>query len=520
MVSRIDDSIEKISPAWAARRAAARHDLQVIKAFHQGGVGRGGYAGGNRSTKRKEAAFNRSRPATEDAVAAGSLKYMQLEAMDLYRNNPLAKALVDTTKRYCRQSVPRANSAAFVPENQKDAAKEWDRQATQRFNDFWWNRADSKRRPGVTFGTMQEFFINTQFTQGDLAFVWKGDGWDVVEGLQIQTPAKLLSDRAIKRGFRINGKGRMTHMYFVDYHDGSTLFKSQYFTRVNMRSVVFCPWYWRAAAIRSVPRMHGVVDGLRDQEEIHEFIKLKVKHEASLISIEKAGSRVKAPGSKLTNADKTTTTFEKNDYGMRISTTGKPGEDFLIADGNTPNVQHVPFMEYDGMMIAAAVGLPWKAVMAIYDNSWSSNKAVQAALKVFCNEIWKNRRDVFTQRAWNVMISDDIRTGALDPAPVNQDGISQFFRVDWSLPFFPQFDQAKEETGRSNAWQNMTQSLDDFADEQGTTKESLLARHKSDMEELQRDAKSLGIPIEVYAAGLLSKTSTISLSRSEQSVSD
>jgi hypothetical protein len=491
--------LETVAPGYMANWHARQHDLGVIKAWAPGG----GYACGARSDKRQYAAGNRSWEGSEDAVAGWGLIRMQLEAMDLYRNNPLARSIVEVVRRYCGHSKPRANSAALVEPSDAEAAARWDAEATDYFNGYWWPRADHQRRSGVTMGTLQDFFVTTQFLQGDLAYVWTGDGLLPVEGMQIRTPAKLARDPNVRYGFRFDAAGRATHLYWSLYNSDSGRLDSNDYQRASMQSVLFCPWYWRPAAVRAVPRLHGIIDNLRDHEEIHERVKLKVKHESSLHSIERAGSRRAAPGSKLTNTDGTETTMEPADWGMRFKTSGKPGEDFLLANPVTPHGQYVPLMEYDALLIAAGVGIPYKAVMNLFDGSWSSNKAVQTALRVAVMEIWELRRDLFCKRFWNLAISQGIRGGHLPPAPVNARGYSLFGASEWTRPYFPAQDQAKEEHGRSLAFRNLSQSLEDIAAEQQTTTEELRRRHKSDMAALQADAAELGLPIEVYAGGLV-----------------
>lgn len=496
----LDKAINIISPSWALERDIARAQQREVNAFINGA-----YSGGGLTRERKNAAYTRSFAADEDTMTLGCLERMQLEAMDEYRNSPLARGIVETTRRYCKASTPRANSAAYVDASQQATAKEWDKRATEYFNGYWSPRLDYFRRPGVDFGTLQDFFLTMQFLQGDCAFIWTGDGFQMIEGIQIRTPQDLYKDAAVRNGFRFNSAGRMTHMY---YHDFGGPWSKQTWHRVSMAAVIFCPWYWRPASVRSVPRLHGVIDALRDHEEIHGYTKIKVKNEASLLSIERAGSRKTIAGQKIIGDDGTTTTFEKSDYGMRFKTSGRPGEDFQLASGNAPNAQYVPLMEYDTKLIAAGIGIPYKALMSLFDGSWSSNKAVQTALKVYINELWDHRRKVFCQRVWNVIMAQGISIGAIPAAPVDANGISQFMRTEWTRPYFPQLDQQKEEAGRTSAFQNMTQSLEDWADEQGTSSEMMLQRHKQNIERMKADAESLGMTLEQYAGSLVKPAPT------------
>jgi capsid protein len=460
----------------------------------------------------------------ESAATSYGYDAMRLEAMDLYRNNPIARGIVETSRRYSRQSHPRANSAGHLEamgatDSEIKAAKVWDKSATDWFNGYFWNRADALRRPGMTFGTMQDILIMLQFTQGDCAYVRGENGWLIVEGIQIRTPHQLSREDNIKHGFRFNAKGQMTHMYYSPFARYGCIDENQ-FHRVPISSVVFCPWFFRGAQFRGVPRLHGVIDCLRDQEETHDATKQKVKNESMLLSIERAGSRKKAPGASLQMDDGTKVTTESATYGMRFKTTGKPGDDFQFAKGDSPNAQYVPFMEYDGKIISSGAGVPYKILMSLYDGSWSANKAAQTALKVVINELHANREAVLNQRIWNVEIAEAIRRGDLDPAPVDPRGISTFGRANWTRPYFPQLDQDKEEKGRSAAFRNFTQSLDDWADEQGTTAEAMRQNHKRDMQALKKDADELGIPFEVYAGSLLASSTSMTARPKEETTDE
>jgi hypothetical protein len=518
--TRFDRFLKTYAPRIALKNEIARLDLKTIQSWSSGSA----YSSGNTHSRlRSSAAFGRSQLNDEESgVTSYGFDAMRLEAMDLYRNNPLARGIVETSRRYTRHSHPRANSAGHIEANggtpsQIEAAKKWDAAATDWFDGYFWNRADAQRRPGMTFGTMQDIFIMLQFTQGDCAFIRGESGWQMVEGIQIRTPATLNNQTNIKHGFRFNSAGQMTHMYVCAFGRGGYVDERD-FQRIPMSSVVFCPWFFRAAQFRGVPRLHGVIDSLRDQEETHDATKQKVKNEAMLLSIEKAGSRKKAPGASFAADDGTQVTTEKATYGMRFKTTGKPGDDFMFAKGDSPNAQYVDFMEYDGKVISSGAGIPYKILMAMYDGSWSANKAAQSALKVFINELWVNRRDTMTQRIWNAEIADAIRRGDLDPAPVDARGISTFSRCDWTRPYFPQLDQEKEEKGRSSAFRNFTASLDDWADEQGTTANAMRQNHKRTMKDLKSDADELGIPFELYAGSLLTGSTSMSATAPQETV--
>ncbi|GEM_PF-3190462 len=516
--NQLDRLISQFAPSWGLKRAAARHDMKILAGWSSSAFS----SGNTDSRKRNHAAFGRSQLVSEEtAVGLYGYDAMRLEAMDLYRNNPIARATVEITRRYCRQSKARANTAAILRMEKASAqaiadAEAWDMRTTDYFNEYVWKRADFYRRPGVTLGTLQDMFITLQATQGDLAYIWTEFGWLTVEGIQIRTPSKLSGEPNIRNGFRFNDKGRMTHIYVCEIGKYGGVDANSY-KRYPISSVVFCPWLWRACQFRGVPRLHGIIDNLRDQEEIHDNVKMKVKHEASLLSIERAGARKKAPGSTITNDDGTKTTVENTSYGMRFRTTGNPGEDFMFANGQAPNAQYVGLMEYDQKVTSAGSGVPYKILLSLFDGSWSSNKGAQAALKMYITEVHQNRREVMLQRMYNIEIAEAIRRGTLPTAPVNSRGVSLFNRADWTQPYFPQLDQEKEEKGRRAAFQNFTACLEDFAEEQGSTGATLRQKHKEEMKALKEDADEVGIPFETYIGNLLAGSTSVASAAKETS---
>jgi hypothetical protein len=142
-MSRLDKIIENVAPEWAMRRSIARHDLRKVNSWGEGS-GSAYESGNTNSRARKHAAFGRSQNVDEE-TAAGEFGYdaMRLEAMDLYRNNPTARGIVETTRRYMRQSKPRANTSAILEAQgfdkaQIDVAADWDLEATDYFMGYWW----------------------------------------------------------------------------------------------------------------------------------------------------------------------------------------------------------------------------------------------------------------------------------------------------------------------------------------------------------------------------------------------
>lgn len=479
-MTNLDKFLVKWAPGWAERRAAARHNYAAISGWTSPAFG-GGYAGGIKSRDRRMEGGYRSKAQDEDTLTASSLENMRLEAMDLYRNNPLCKSAVNGIKRYLGHSYPVATSAARAID--KAAAAKWDGEATEYFMGYFWNRADARRNPGVTFGDLQDYVTLAKWLTGDMAFVYSDDGLMPIEGERIATPSGMERDKTVVRGIQRRASDkRWTSVYICDRDENGYVDKKSY-QRVPISSLIFCPWYWRPDQVRSVPALHSVVDALRDHEEIHGYTKNKVKHEGMIFTKEKAGAVKNRPGSRLIdNADGSKTEIQEVQWGMRVRVDGPP-EDFQFANGTTPHAQYVPFLEYDGHLIAAGMGLPYEVVMHLYTNgSYTAQRSARMDFYhlLLDEHAWRNR--VLNQRVWNVVITNGMKLGVIPKAPVDARGYSLFNATSWSLPHMLEIDIGKETDAQKSQWQLGIGNLEQFAREKQTTRADLLNAKRGDIE--------------------------------------
>ena len=479
MNGRIENWIAVVAPGWAERRAVARRNIDTMSSW--GSPWDRGYAGGIFGRERRSEAGYRSVALDEDSLASTSLDNLRLEAYDLYRNNPLAQSGVDGIVKYLGHSVPTARSAAKAVDPK--AAAEWDKRATDWFMGWFWNRADHHRRPGVTFGQHQDYVTSQSWLAGDMAFVWRGDGWEPIEGERIETPSDAPRDANIVRGIWRDNRKRWTHLSICERGRGGNIIRKQA-AKVPLNNLLFCPWYWRPDQLRGVPGLHAVVAAMRDHEEIHASTKAKVKHEAMLFTKERSGTVKNRPGTRLLdNGDGTKTEIQSTEWGMRVRVDGDPEHDFTFASPTTPHAQYVPFLQYDGQLIAAGMGIPYEVLIHLFTNG--SYTAQRTARMDFYHLLldehsWRTR--VFNQRVWNVEISQAVRDGRLPVPPVDSNGFSLFNEVTWSLPHMLEIDTGKEVAAQKEQWQLGTGSFEQFAAERQTTREQMLEAKLGDMD--------------------------------------
>ena len=480
--------LENAFPTWGLSRAKSRHDRRVIASY---GGGRG-YAGGNASRMRKSAAYHRSYDMDEDSLCSQGAVTLILEAMDLYRNNPLCKSGVNAVCDYLGESRPLSCASATATDSVE--GKAFEAEANDYFMNGFWNAADYRRRPGITFGNFQRFVTMAEWLQGDMLYVWKGNGFIPVEGLRIATPSTIKDVSMITRGIRRNASGRITHFYVCNRtQDGSV--DTTNFVRIPANACIYTPWYWRPDQLRGVPRLHGVIDQLRDHDEIHDYTKAKIKYESMMVSKEKAGSTITGPGTSFsTNAAGVATEVNQVDWGMQFKVHGDV-DDFALIRSESPNAQYVPTMEYDGKLIAAGMGMPYEILMHIYtQGSYTAQRAARVDFKNLLMREWAWRNHVFNQRVWNIVIAQAVRNEYIRPAPVDARGFSTFARVNWSTPYMAEIDQGKEAKADMDQWNIGKTSLHDIAVERGRTRAELLEAKSDDIAAAIAKAEALSTP--------------------------
>ena len=484
--------IETIAPEWAERRALSRHNLAVYAgAYVGGGWETGGYSGGSVSRRGPSAA-----PAgeSEDKVTGYSYDELVGNIMALYRNDPVTRSVVNVVSTYMGESRPEAMTSD----------PEFNDQATAYFNDFWWKVADSRRRPGTDFGTLQKQWTTWSFIGGDMIYALVDGGLYPYEGIQLRTPYELRADKNIVSGIRIQPAvpNRFTHYYICEDSYGKK------FKRIAQNQAIYAPnMNWRTAMVRPAPELHAVVAALRAYASTIENVADKIRFESMLISVEKKGALGNAPGSRTLGSASTAVTAEWSavDYGMRFKTTGNPDQDFKLSEMNNPGAQYVPYMEHMARVIAAGVGLPMEAVLHLYTNgSYTANRAARTDLMKFLLDRWSWRNKVLCQPCYNLAIARAIKSGEIKAAPIGADGRSEWHKCTWTLPHIPQIDEGKEIAADIKKWGAGQDSIADWGRESGRSREQLLNAHDIDVREMKARAEALGVPLEQYMGGLFS----------------
>lgn len=496
----VDKFIGRYFPGWAYSRARARHNIRVLNSVSTAyTTNSGGYRGGHYG--RLRGAPGRS-TAGEDNAASWTYRNMIANAMQLYRDDPMCKSVVDVCNTYMGESRPTATTSD----------PEWNAQATAHFNTYWWPQADARQRPGVDYGEMQSLFDRWAWLGGDMLFALHGTRLLPYEGLQIDTPTQLGKDEHVTNGVRTlkSAPWPITHYYIIEQGGAGSITSKQTFKRVRANEVIWAgARNWRFSMLRSVPDLHGVIDAMHGFGKITDYVMARMQLESMIFTVEKKGAIGNLPGNKLLAQDSTKgtqTEHRKADWGMALKVAGDVDKDFKFAQMTNPQGNYVQVMEFMARIIAAGTGFPYEIVMHCYTNgSYTANRAARLDFAKALLSRWAWRGKILNQRAWNWATAKGIKSGMLPPAPVDgQTGVSEWWKCAWTLPHFPHIDEGKEVLADIRQWGCGQESMADWAAQRGVTRGQLLDAHDLDIEECKRRADGLDIPLDMYLGELFS----------------
>jgi capsid protein len=80
----------------------------------------------------------------------------------------------------------------------------------------------------------------------------------------------------------------------------------------------------------------------------------------------------------------------------------------------------------------------------------------------------------FLQRVWNFIISKAIVDGSLEPAPLDENGRSEFYKTYWLTPRYDSIDVRSEHVAEAHSYSMGTTSLTELCKKRGRDAEELL----------------------------------------------
>jgi lambda family phage portal protein len=454
--SLIDRILSEIAPGFAAGRLASKHDYKSIQA--------GGYAGAMDYRYRTNQAYNRSRPGTEDKILGPyDRRRLRLECRDLWRNNEIVRGINDRFEDYAIWKGIRPQARTSNPE--------WNAQAEAWWNEIYYNTVDHRQIRATNMTTLQKLLVSHRVIDGELGFILLANGQiQAIEADRIDTPTQFKDNKNIVEGIKRSASGVITGYYVCDRKDGGSV-DCDNFRFIRRENFLHCYKPGRVDQLRGIPDLAPAIAKLRDYDETDTFILNKVKLDSEQqFKLTKNNNLLNTRGrdayqdsdSNSQNPQKVV----KQDWGT-IHQLGL-NEDMEAFESKTPNSQYVPYLKHELQAIAAALNLPYEMMMLIFtQGSFSSSRAALIHARHTFTSYHDWVIQCFLTPLWNWRIAKAMKEGTLEQAPTSANGMSEWWRVDWSMNFFDWIDPQKQTDAEIKQFNMGTKSLSSIARTQG-----------------------------------------------------
>lgn len=446
-----------------------------------------GYDAASSSRYRRSRAWGRALPLDEDnLIGAHDRQSISLEAWDLYRCNEIGRAIGDRFPEYAVWMGIRPQA--------RTTDKAWNQIAEDWWNQIYMPTCDASFQDGVDGIEHQRLALRHRLFSPGCGFVLLDNGQvQFVEGERIVTPGQYASDTNVIEGVRV-AKGAVVGYYVCPRGKGGNIDKTrwQYVPRAYF---LHCWKKFRGDQYRHVPDIAACLNKLRDYDETDTYVFNKVKADAmnlwkeittSGMPNERSRGAAQVTDGNSQNPQKVT----KHEWGQVWH--GTTGEDLEAFQGKTPSSEYVPYLKHELQAIAASLGVSYQIIMLMFtDGNFSQERAAHMHNKHAFQMHHEWVVKCLERRRWNWRIAKAIKRSELPPAPM-EDVLgasgrvvaqrSQWYRADWSLPFFDWVDPKKEAEANETRMRNGTRSLKQVIATEGRDREDVMDERAEDIE--------------------------------------
>lgn len=417
----------------------------------------------------------------DTAVTQTGRENIRLECRDLRRNNAVVAGI-------CERFADNVVGNGITPQA-KTSSEEWNVEAEKFFYE-WSKIADYRQR--LNLWDIQRLIIQLRMTDGECGFVLVKNGQlQPVEAERIRQPDHSVN--GVVDGVAVNVNGIRTGYYVHNRNPDNGMFTGKDFTLVPATDFKHCMRAIRFDQVRGVPELAPVVNSIKDLGDYVDATLEKARGEAKrFYTVEnEAGAPTGLPR-RFEETD-TEQTLEKVETGEIHYL--RRGEKLNNVGSDTPGSNFEPFTERVLRMIGSALGLPYEFVLLDFsEGSFSSSRAaLLQTYRTFQNwQAWMING--FLQPIWNWRIAKAIKEGQLSPAPVDERGVSEWYKVQWQVPEFGWVDPQSEAQANTIEISSGVSSLTQWARKKGFDAEEMLSEKGRDI------ANAVRIAGEINAA--------------------
>jgi capsid protein len=234
--------------------------------------------------------------------------------------------------------------------------------------------------------------------------------------------------------------------------------------------------------VRGIPELSPVINDLRYMHQLQKATLEKANMDAmNAWAVKRNGpSGPGNLGARGSSNGVDAVQFEKFETG-RVHYL-RPDESVESLASNTPGSQYLPFTQLSLRIIGSALCLPYEFMLLDFSQgSFSSSRAaLLQTYRTFSG--WQEwLTGCLLQRTWNWRIAKAIKAGELPPAPLDEKGVSQWYKVQWSYPEFGWVDPQSESTANQLDFNMGSTSLSAITRKKGRDAEDVLAEKAQDI---------------------------------------
>ena len=388
------------------------------------------YDAGEQSRNRRDLRmFSRTAPRDEDRLVTNySRQLARARCHDLRRNNPVVAGIGDRFSDYVVHH-------GVKPQSQTSSA-EWNKRADDWFIN-WSQIADARER--LTLDEMCRLNVTSRLFDGEIFHLLLDSGKIMpVESERCRAPRGTYELPLGYDGVRIDSLGRVTNFCFHG-RDRMGCFDGEHAEQwYSANDVLHVARPWRFDSIRPMPELSPIANVIADMQELNNATLNTSKLQAMIaLIINKTGGAAN-PAFGLRTANGSTklpgyADLRRVDNLMVME--GEHGDQMSGLDLKSPGSQYTPFMKLQLQWIGACLGLPYEFVMMVFEGtSFSGSKALmmQAGRTVENWQFWLVDNFLQPLRTWR--IAKAIKEGRLPPAPVDERGVSEWYKCQWQPP--------------------------------------------------------------------------------------
>jgi capsid protein len=448
-----------------------------------------GYDGATDSTFRTHHAFYTSPEGDEDTIlGAHDRDRLLLEGRSMVRNNPIVYGLLERVVSY-------AVFGGIWPQARTSDPK-WNKLSESWWRDIYAPTCDYRQQQGVGMDTFQSMTLSERFVAGELGFIMLKNGQlQPIEASRISTPHDYRKDENVIDGVRKTKQGLILG-YYVCPRGKSGAIDVKKYKYIRRENFIHCWRPTRPDMVRGIPDLAPLINLFRDYKETDQNIRAKIKNDAQTW-----GKSKRAAGSVNYRSRDSYTIDDANDKnlqrvekveGLRLLHM-RPEEDVDSFESKTPNSEYIKYVEHLLHVMAQAFDLPYEFMMLIFtQGSYSAQRAamIHAHHTILKWIKWQNK--VFNQRVWNWRIAKAMKDGTLPEAP-KVDGVSEWYRVEWTQPYWQEIDTDKQAKGDAAAWKMGKDSLKSIIGRTGRDRDDVFREKAEDIKAAQRIAEEEGL---------------------------